>query len=57
MKKWFTCYLLYSDTDSLTYEIENEEVYKELAKEEIKNDFDFSNYPPDSELFDKKITW
>ena len=41
--------LLYTDTDSLIYEIESSDVYDELAQ--IKKYFDFSNYPPDHFLY------
>ena len=52
MKKWFNCTLLYSDTDSLTYAIKTEDLYKDLQKPHIKEHFDFSNYPHASPLFD-----
>ena len=42
--------LLFSDTDSLAYEIKSENVCEEFFK--WKNLFDFSNYSKDSELFD-----
>ena len=38
--------LLYTDTDSLMYEIESEDVYKELGMKALGY-FDFSNYPED----------
>ena len=47
---------MFTDTDSLTYEIKSENVYKEFFKR--KNLFDFSNYSEDSEFFNddnKKI--
>jgi hypothetical protein len=37
--------LLFTDTDSLTYEIETEDVYEDFRQVE-KGIFDFSNYPP-----------
>ena len=43
--------LLYTDTDSLMYEIQTEDVYQDLAK--LKTFFDFSNYPSHHELFDE----
>ena len=43
--------MLFTDTDSLTYEIKSENVYKEFYK--WKDLFDFSNYPKDSKFFDK----
>ena len=42
--------MLFTDTDSLTYEIKSEDVYEELFKH--KNMFDFSSYPMNSEFFD-----
>ena len=36
--------LLFTDTDSLTYEIETEDFYKDIS-EDVKNRFDTSNYP------------
>ena len=43
IKKNFDAELLFTDTDSLTYEIKSEDVYEE---------FDFSNSPEDSKFFD-----
>lgn len=52
MKKLFSCTLLYSDTDSLTYAVECEDLYKELEENtELQNEFDFSNYARESKLF------
>ena len=45
MKQWFKCELLYSDTDSLTYAVE------EPARAEVNKEFDFSNYPSDTALY------
>ena len=50
IKKNFNAELLFTDTDSLTYEIKSENVYKEFFKR--KDLFDFSNYSKDSEFFD-----
>ena len=50
IKKNFNAELLFTDTDSLTYEIKSENVYKEFFKR--KDLFDFSNYSKDSESFD-----
>ena len=44
IKKNFSAELLFTDTDSLTYEIKSENVYKDL--------FDFSNYSKDSTFYD-----
>ena len=50
IKKHFDAELLFTDTDSLTYETKPEDVYEELFKH--KRLFDFSNYPEDSKFFD-----
>ena len=50
-QKKFNTELLFTDTDSLTYEIKSENVYEEFFK--WKNLFDFSNYSKDSEFFDR----
>ena len=42
--------MLFTDTDSLTYEIKSEDVYKEFYK--WKDLFDFSNYSRDSRFYD-----
>ena len=49
IKKNVNAELLFTDTDSLTYEIKSEDVYKEFFK--LKDLFDFSNYSKDSEFF------
>ena len=41
---------MFTDTDSLTYEIKSENVYKEFFK--WKDLFDISNYPKDSTFYD-----
>ena len=43
--------LLFTDTDSLTYKIENEDVYKDFWNDNDK--FDNSEYPENSPFFDK----
>ena len=43
--------LLFTDTDSLTYEIEAEDVYSDFWNGKKK--FDNSDYPEDSQYFDK----
>ena len=50
-KKNFGAELLFSDTDSLTYEIKSENVYKKIFM--WKDLFDFSNYSENSNFFDK----
>ena len=42
--------LLFTDTDSLPYEIKSEDVYEEFFNQ--KHLLDFSNYPKDSKFFD-----
>ena len=49
IKKHFDAELLFTDTDSLTYEIKSEDVYEEFFKHKYL--FDFSNYPKDSNFF------
>ena len=44
--------LLYTDTDSLMYEIESEDPYAELEVVGKKGWLDFSNFPPDHPLYD-----
>ena len=51
IKKKFDAELLFTDTDSLTYEIKSENFYEEFFKH--KHLFDFSNYPKDSNFFDE----
>ena len=43
--------MLYSDTDSLLYEILHLEFYEELATNDRLQHFDLSNYPLDHHLF------
>ena len=54
MKKKFSdrLTLLYSDTDSFIYEIYSSNIYEEL--QDIKEYFDFSNYPKESPLYSVK---
>ena len=40
---------MFTDADSLTYEIKSKDVYKDFFKH--KHLFDFSSYPEDSEFF------
>jgi hypothetical protein len=42
--------LLYTDTDSLIYEIETEDVYQDMFDD--KQVYDFSDYPEDSKFYD-----
>ena len=50
IKSKFDAKLLFTDTDSLVYEIKAEDVYEDFYQE--KNLFDFSEYPLHSKLFD-----
>ena len=47
----FDAKLLFTNTDSLTYEIKSENVYEEVFR--WKNLFDFSNYSKDSKFFEE----
>ena len=49
IKKNFDAELLFTDTDSLTYEIKSENVCEKFFK--WKDLFDFSNYSRDSKFF------
>ena len=49
MKNNFNAELLFTDRDSLTYEIKSENIYEEFCK---WKDLDFSNYSKDSKFFD-----
>ena len=48
IKKFFDAELLFTDTDSLAYEIISENDHEEFFK--WKDLFDFSNYPTDSKF-------
>ena len=50
IKKNFDAELLFTDTDSLAYEIKSENIYEELYK--WKDLFDFINYSKDSKFYD-----
>ena len=51
IKKRFDVESLFTDKDSLAYEIKSEDIYEEFFKH--KHLFDFSNYPKDSKFFDE----
>ena len=51
IKKNFDTELLFTDTDSLTYEVKSENIYGKSFKR--KDLFDFSNYSKDSKIFDE----
>ena len=50
IKKHFDAELLFTDTDSLTYKINSEDVYRDFFNNKLL--FDLSNYPKDSKFFD-----
>ena len=55
MRKHLNCHVLYSDTDSLLYEIKHTDIYQELAtNKDLAKHFDLSNYPEDHELFNEE---
>ena len=57
-KSKFGAKLLFTDTDSLVYEIKTEDLHEDFNQD--KNFFDFSNYPLNSNFFDpinKKNYW
>ena len=49
IKRKYNAHLLFTDTDSLIYEIKTEDVHEDFYKD--KNLFDFSDYPKDSKFF------
>ena len=49
LKKDFDAELLFTDTDSLTYEVKSEDVYEEFFKH--IHLFGFSNLPKNSKVF------
>ena len=51
IKNHFDVKLLFTDTDSLTYVIKSDDVYKQFFKQ--KHLFDFSNLPKNSKFFDE----
>ena len=51
IKRNFDVELLFTDTDSLTYETKSENVHEEFFK--WRDLFDFSNYSKDSKFFDE----
>ena len=48
IRKRFDSGLLFTDTDSLTYEIKSDDVYEDFFKH--KHLLDFSDYPKDSKF-------
>ena len=54
-KNFLTLNLVFTDTDSLTYEIKSEDIYEEFFKH--KHLFDFSNFSKDSSFMIIKMKW
>ena len=52
LKRFPNSTLLFTDTDSLAYEVVGQDIYTEMA--EIKNEFDFSEYPKDHPLYSEE---
>ena len=52
VKKIFDAELLFTDTDSLTYEVKSEDVYKEFFK--YKHLLNLSNFSKDTKLHDNQ---
>ena len=50
VKRKYNAKLLFTDTDSLVYEIKTEDVYEDFYED--KNLFDLTDYPRDSKSFD-----
>ena len=50
IKRKYDAKLLFTDTESLVYEIETDDVYEDFYED--KNLFDFSDYLRDSKFFD-----
>ena len=50
IKSKFDAKLLFTDTDSLVYEIKTKDIYEDFYED--KNLFHFSDYPLDSKFFD-----
>ena len=46
------CRLLYTDTDSLVVDVSTEDVYEDFRQEDMKQHFDFSEYPKDHPNYD-----
>ena len=54
MKAFFKTLVLYSDTDSLIYEVESEDMYEDLNNNDaIYQEYDFSNYNEYNWLYSK----
>ena len=53
IKKHFDVKLLFTDTDSLTFDIKSEDVYEEFFQH--KHLFGFTNYPKNSKIIDEFV--
>ena len=59
MKQNFDCKLLYSDTDSFVYEVQTEDFYADIDSKQLRQQFDFSNFPknhPQNDGSNAKVT-
>ena len=54
MRSPFDCRLLYSDTDSLLYRINCDDLYRGLEESNVLDQFDFSNYQADHKLYNEE---
>ena len=54
MRSSFDCRLLYSEPDSLLYRINSEGLYHELKESNVLDQFDFSNYPEDRQMYSEE---
>jgi hypothetical protein len=46
--------VMYTDTDSLVFRIDTEDLYTDLQHPDLNDHFDFSNYPKDHPLYSTK---
>ena len=54
MRSSFDCRLLYSETDSFLYRSNGEDLYREPKESNVRDQYDFSNYPEDQELYSEE---
>ena len=54
IKQWFRSDFFYSDTDSLTYAVDCDDMYEKLARAEVNEEFDIENYPSDDAFYNTK---
>ena len=53
MKHNFDCKLLYSDTDSLVYEVQTDNFFVDIELKQLKEMFDFSNFLKNHQQYDE----